>query len=380
MDNFDYYKIKKNGEPLVRDAGKDPYLNNSHLGLPKADPIARPCVISASKVMDELMHAAVDRWSDRDLTFSIKEWYPLQVDDDVNKEYVIAVKAMHVYETTRNGIESCGNILATGIDKDWLIGQDFEGVRIRRSDQLGYGHRESKLEFTSTHVTQFKKKQRNTRNYKMTTGVTKKAIDIFERYMHPIDNEQVLGDHSKRIREVRHRVSEDRRNINQDLDRLINWEPVRQVIEQSLPQIYDQARKYVTDNHYYQIQLQRLKDLEERVIDQEIHESVVFGTWLSGNYGDADVPREYLPEYGYEVFLHTDEDAVRFGKPCSVRFYDVGTSYIRHYDRVPITLRSAVGMLKLVEDDSFVKNVGFRVNARHFFIAKEVGENERSNG
>mgnify|MGYP003116564764 FL=1 len=380
MDNFDYYKIKKNGEPLFNNVGKDPYLNNGHRGLPKADPLGRPYVISVSRIMEELMHAVVSRWRARDLIFTIKDWVPIQVGHDTTKESCIAVKAMHVYETTRNGIESCGNILATGIDKDWLIGQDFEGVRIRRSDQLGYGHRESKLEFTSTHVTQFKKKQRNTRNYKMTTGVTKKAIDIFERYMHPIDNEQVLGDHSKLIRDVRHRVSEDRRNINQDLDRLINWEPVRQVIEQSLPQIYDQARKYVTDNHYYQIQLQRLKDLEERVIDQEIHESVVFGTWLSGNYGDADVPREYLPEYGYEVFLHTDEDAVRFGKPCSVRFYDVGTSYIRHYDRVPITLRSAVGMLKLVEDDSFVKNVGFRVNARHFFIAKEVGENERSDG
>ena len=80
------------------------------------------------------------------------------------------------------------------------------------------------------------------------------------------------------------------------------------------------------------------------------------------------------------MFLHTDEDTKRFGKPCSVKYYSLGESKIRHFDRVPVTLRSAVGMLKLVEDDSFVKNVGFRVNEKHFFIAKEVGGNERSNG
>jgi len=379
MDNFDYYKIKRNGEPLFNNVGKDPYLNNSHRGLPKADPLGRPYVISVSSIMEELMHAVVSRWRARDLIFTIKDWVPIQIGHDTTKEYVIAIRTMHVMERTRNGVESCGDIRAWGEDKDWLRKQDFDGLGVR-SSSLGYGHREAKLEFASSSLTQMKKKKINSRSYTVTTTVIKRAIDIFEEHMHPVDNDHILNERSKLMREVRHRVSKDRFDLNYEIDRLINFKPVRQVIEETLPQLYSQAYKYVTDKNEYQTQLQVMEDLKERVIDQEIHESVVFGSWLSGNYGDSVKRKECLPEYGYEVFLHTDEDTKRFGKPCSVKYYSLGESKIRHFDRVPVTLRSAVGMLKLVEDDSFVKNVGFRVNEKHFFIAKEVGGNERSNG
>ncbi len=135
-------------------------------------------------------------------------------------------------------------------------------------------------------------------------------------------------------------------------------ETIKSAIIEMLPEILDK----VWDDPWPSFYRKAVGELRKRYAKQSIHKTVIdVGNSMEGH-------NSTLPKHGYGIWVSSGG--------CGVKDFAHNRRKPKTYDTVPLEFRAYVGMLKLLDNGGFVKDVGYRVSKNYFFVCKEKQNDE----
>lgn len=135
-------------------------------------------------------------------------------------------------------------------------------------------------------------------------------------------------------------------------------EKIKSAIIEMLPDILDK----VCDDPRPSFNRKWVGELRKRYAKQSIHKTVIdVGNSTEGH-------NSTLPKHGYGIWVSSGG--------CEVKDFAHSRRKPKKYDTVPLEFRAYVGMLKLLDNGGFVKDVGYRVSKNYFFVCKEKQNDE----